>query len=355
MERNRKIIAITAAVMVLGLLAATGLIFLVRWQSRTKVEISGVVLRNDDDPKKQVPVQNAEIVASDGKVSTTTKSDANGYFQIKFASLWHTRETVSLAFRHPEYEPLQLAGISNGQICVARLTPEIELTNTVMGKGVVSIANVRVRYSLKSLNPVNVGSAAPVFEAWNKGGVPCGHSPNCSPDGKWKATLNQQVFDAGQGNEFRDARISCIAGPCPFTKLEGDMVQTGRELKVAVLNWSDTATFLLEAEVVRTQMNNIVRLMYPVIFGTAMNFTLPAESEGAAIEAELNGTEIVFPLGPRLQLSWGTCTATQGTDNTKQFRCELKPGYVFKDQMIQLAKLSRRGRSRLQDAAVEIE
>lgn len=329
LERNRKVIAVVAAVMVLGLLAATALVFLVRWQSWTKVEISGIVLRDDVDPKEQVPVENARVVASDGRLSVTAQSDTAGYFDVKFASVWHARNTVTLDFHHPGYEPLQLSGFVSGQICVARMKPEVELEHAIRA-GVVPISNVRVRYSLRSLNSVNIGSAARVFEAWNKGGVPCAESPNCSPDGKWKATLNQQVFDAGLGNEFRNTRLSCIAGPCPFTKLIGDLPQSGREVKIAVLNWSDTATFLLEAEVTHTQMNNIVRFMYPVIFGPAMNFTLPAESEGATIEAELNGTEIVFPLGPRLKLSWGTCTATQGTDNTRQFRCELKPGYTFR-------------------------
>ena len=224
-----------------------------------------------------------------------------------------------------------MTGFANGQICVARLTPRAHLAETVLGNRPIVLTNVRVRYSVKSTNPINIGSAAHVFEAYNQGNIPCtADSPHCSPDGKWKATLNQQTFDAGPNNEFRNARLSCIAGPCPFTQLQGDMPQSGSELKIAVLNWSDTATFLLEAEVMHTQIGNIVRLTYPVIFGTAMNFTLPADSEGPTVEAELNGNEIVFPLGPRLLVSWGICSATQGADNTTQFRCELKPGYVFR-------------------------
>jgi hypothetical protein len=76
--------------------------------------------------------------------------------------------------------------------------------------------------------------------------------------------------------------------------------------------------------------SNIVRQLYPVIFGPAMNFTLPAGAEGPSILTELNGAEIVFPLGPALRLSWAVCTATPAADQATQFRCELKPGYEFK-------------------------
>jgi hypothetical protein len=60
-----------------------------------------------------------------------------------------------------------------------------------------------------------------------------------------------------------------------------------------------------------------------------MNFTLPPGSEGPSVEADLGGSEIVFPLGPELRLSWATCTATPAADRTVQFRCELKDGYEF--------------------------
>ena len=90
--RSRRLIGVIAGVMVLGLLlAATASVFVTRWQSWRSVEISGVVLRNDDDPKKQVPVANAAISASDGQLSTSAQSDANGFFAVKIASSWRPR------------------------------------------------------------------------------------------------------------------------------------------------------------------------------------------------------------------------------------------------------------------------
>jgi hypothetical protein len=96
-----------------------------------------------------------------------------------------------------------------------------------------------------------------------------------------------------------------------------------------VLNWSDTATFLLEAEVFHTTVTSFIRQSYPVIFERALTFTLPAAAEGVSIEAQLNGSLIVFPLGPALLLSWANCQMVVNKDATRVYRCELKPDYRF--------------------------
>ena len=64
-------------------------------------------------------------------------------------------------------------------------------------------------------------------------------------------------------------------------------------------------------------------------FGRSMNFTLPAMAQGPSIEAEVDGAAIVFPLGPRIALSWADCRLEVGSDRTKLYRCELKPQYRF--------------------------
>ena len=68
---------------------------------------------------------------------------------------------------------------------------------------------------------------------------------------------------------------------------------------------------------------------FPVIFGTALSFTLPAQSEGVMLEADVAGQTIIFPLGPDLLLSWANCSVGTRKDQTKVYRCELKPGYRF--------------------------
>jgi hypothetical protein len=192
------------------------------------------------------------------------------------------------------------------------------------------IKDARVRYSEKTLSTVNVGSVARTFTVANTGGVPCGSKPPCSPDGKWKATQSGITLDAGEGQQFENARVSCIAGPCPFTRIDtGAAPQPGRTIAVRVTNWSDTTTFLVEAEVTRSMPSDAIRQAYPAIFGRSMNFTLPATAEGPSIEADLGGAEIVFPLGPALGLSWADCTLQVAADQTKLYLCQLKPGYQF--------------------------
>jgi hypothetical protein len=175
-----------------------------------------------------------------------------------------------------------------------------------------------------------VGSAVKTFEIENKGDVPCQRQPPCSPDGKWKAAIGTTTVDAGVGNQFRNIRASCIAGPCPFTRIESDRPSaSGQILTVSARNWSDTATFLLEAEVSRPMESQREHWSYPAIFGEGLSFTLPSAAQSVSIEAELDGQTIIFPLGPLLQLSWATCDAGVTVERGRVYRCTPKPGYHF--------------------------
>ena len=178
----------------------------------------------------------------------------------------------------------------------------------------------------------NIGTGAKTFQIPNTGNIPCNKSRPCSPDGNWKAAVASESLDAGEGSEFRNARVSCIAGPCPFTRIDSDgFSQGGRHIKVTVRNWSDTTTFLLQAEVFHHQINNVVRVAYPVILGTSLNFTLPPSAEGPSIEADVNGENIVFPLGPNPVLSWADCNVSVDKNQAKLYRCDLKSDYRFQE------------------------
>src|ERR1019366_3579705 len=128
----------------------------------------------------------------------------------------------------------------------------------------VMISNVHMRYSVKSTAVVNVGSVVKTFQAVNAGNVPCQGREPCSPDGKWKAAIGSISLDAGQENKFRNARAACIAGPCPFTRIESsNYSHGGRTIDISALDWSDTTTFLIEVEVVRPTVSDISRESYP--------------------------------------------------------------------------------------------
>jgi hypothetical protein len=304
---------------------------LLRLRGVKPVTFRGAVIREDADPRKQSPIPGVDITAILGELSAHTRSDASGSFSLKLRPGIKLGEFVTLRLRHSDYQPLELRERMNDGLCIARMTPVPEQTRAEPDRPEVVIANVFLRYYTSTANAADVGSGVKTFEIVNAGNVPCNGRPPCSPDGKWKAAIGSASLDAGQGNEFRDARVSCIAGPCPFTKIEEDgFSRGGRVIRVSVLNWSDTTTFLLEAEVVHPMISGEVRESYPVIFGREMSFTLPARAQGVNIEAEINGTRIVFPLGPALYLSWADCESAVDREKAKLYRCELEPGYRFK-------------------------
>lgn len=320
-----------AALAFAGLAAALfGAVLIYRMPRPSQVAVvTGAVLREDGDPNKQRPIENAAVTATSGAASAHAKSDASGYFHLRLNPPVRRGEPIKLAFQHPDYRPAELTKPAKDEIHIVRLKPKSRNPEAPAGPA-VKISNVRVRYALKSTTTVAVGSAARTFEIVNTANVPCAGRPPCSPDGKWKAAEGSLSLDAGAGREFRNVRVSCIAGPCPFTRIEkDDFSRGGRLIGVSVRNWSDRVVYLLEAEVAHTMVSEMIRRSYPVIFGRSMNFTLPAAAQGPSIEAELDGSEIVFPLGPRLILSWANCRLEVGSDRTQLYRCELKPNYRF--------------------------
>jgi hypothetical protein len=305
---------------------------------RQSIPIEGAVIQRDADPNKELPIADVVITVSDGVTSATTRSEASGYFKVILQKGVLSGAPVTVSFRHPSYQPLSM-NVQTGrletpnELYIAAMVP-IPAKNTVAGpsRSATVVSNIRVRYTINSRTETNVGSAVKTFQVVNKGNVPCDHQSPCSPDGKWKAATASASLDAGADNAFGNVRASCIAGPCPFTRIDSSgFIHGGRNIRVSALNWSDTATFLMEAEVFHTAINSNVRELYPVIFGRTLNFTLPPTQEGVSLEAEINGSPMVFPLGPDLSLSWATCSMRTDADKEKTtvYRCELKPDYRF--------------------------
>ena len=328
MTGRRKHIAI--AILVSATLgAAVTTVLLLRSKAKPKT-LEGTVIREDADVKKQLPLPNVRIMATSGIARGTGNSDNNGFFRLTLPPEVRLGQTITLIFRHPEYQPLDLTTTLAERLYVIRMSPLLQPAAPLVPRPAVAIKNVALRYSTKTTSLVNIGSAVKTFEVVNKANVPCQDHVPCSPDGKWKAATGSLSLDAGEGNQFQNVRVSCIAGPCPFTRIDSSQLsQHGRTLQVTARNWSDTTTFLLEAEVFHPMISDRVLRSYPVIFGRALNFTLPADAEGTSLLADLNGVSIVFPLGPSPCLSWADCSVQVNPDQTKAYRCELKPGYEF--------------------------
>jgi hypothetical protein len=283
----------------------------------------------DTDVHKQRPIAGVQITAIDSLQIQTVKSDSSGLFLIPLHEGTKRGQPITLQFRHPDYFLMDVQEYVGDKLYVVHLVPR---TTPVVNdkKPPTIVGNVTVRYSVKTTTDVNIGSGVKIFEVENQGNVPCRNQHPCSPDGKWKATVGTAFLDAGAGNEFRDARVSCIAGPCPFTKIDSERSSKGGQIiTVDARNWSDTATFLIEAEVLHTMPTSAAHEFFPVIFGRELSFTLPATVEGVTVEADIDQQRVFFPLGPSLILSWANCSASENPDRTRVFRCELKPGFQF--------------------------
>jgi hypothetical protein len=321
---SRKTTAIWT-ILVIGIMGA--ILTIVLLYRRQPVVLRGAVVQEDRDPNKQLPLADVQITAINSLGSGNSKSNPSGFFRLTLPKGLRRRQPIILQFRHRDYQPLDLDDLIGDKLYIARMVP-IHQDATPESGSVVS--NARIRYTVKATTEANIGTAVKTFQAINIGNKPC-HQPPCSPDGKWKAAIGSLPLDAGEGNEFRNPRVSCIAGPCPFAKIElNELSQDRRHFNVSVRNWSDTTTFLLEAEVVHRMTSDMVRESYPVIFGRALNFSLPAEAQGPSIEAEIDKEAIIFPLGPNLFLRWADCRSEVDKDQSKTYRCELKPGYQFR-------------------------
>ena len=300
--------------------------------------IQGAVIRRDTDARKQLPLAGVSVTATQNAKTYTAQSDGSGYFRIVFPDVLWPGQTVDLKFQQAEYRPLDLDlkmeyRSTVRQLIVVAMDPLAPQTSSNSNLPASVVSNIRVRYTVNREEAQNIGSAVRTFQVTNQGNIPCHRQSPCSPDGVWKASSGSVTLDAGAGNEFRNVRASCIAGPCPFTSIStsGFNQGGGRTIVATAQDWSDTATFLLEAEVFRTSIDSGVRTSYPVVYGRTLNFTLPPTQEGVSIEAEIDGTPMVFPLGPELNLSWAACssrTEKQG-DHSAVYQCELKPEYRF--------------------------
>lgn len=334
MFQGRKAVLLTIVASFGGLVAIFFGITLFRNYQMRPILLKGAVIKQDDDPNKQSPIMDVEISEANGLATSSTKSNFMGYFTIPLLRGVGRDQSVTLRFLHPDYVPSDLTELVSDKLTIIHLVPIRKDTPEEAAQPnhpAIAIANVRIRYSTEAITQENIGTGVKTFQIQNVGNIPCQNGTPCSPDGKWKASINSESLDAGEGSVFRNARVSCIAGPCPFTKIDNDGYSAGgRYIKVSVRNWSDTATFLFQAEVFRPQISDIVRMTFPIILGTSLDFTLPPGAEGPSVEAEINGEDIIFPLGPIPVLSWADCNVSVAKDKAKFYRCEVNNGYRFR-------------------------
>lgn len=326
--RARSRVLISIAILAAGGMAA-GLVETV-WVHRAQhIVMEGAVIKSDPDVNKRSPIAEAQVSVQGSVVPIATKTNFLGFFELRLPLGARPGESVVLQFRHPDYQPLDVTETIGDHLYIISMVP-VPRPKAVPSGPLVKLSNIRVRYTTAIQTEVNVGSEVTTFEVKNQANVPCENMKPCSPDDLWKANVGGASLDAGEDNVFENARVSCIAGPCPFTKIVKDQFSgIRRQISVSVLDWAGTTTFLMQGEVFRRELSDSVREMYPVIFGNSINFSLPPPAEGQSFEAEVNGVETVFPLGPNPILPWANCNVEVAQNQSKSYRCELKSGYTI--------------------------
>lgn len=314
----------------LAALAGSAAVLLKLHKRPKPITLEGAVVQEAKDPRAESPIAGVEVTADTSLAAGTSRSNSSGLFRLRLRPGVKQGQPITLLFSDPGYQPKILPTYVGDQLYVVQMVPKNAPPLAGIIRPSIVVSDVVVRYSVQSTTTTSVGTDAKTFQVVNTPNVPCHHHSPCSPDGKWKATEGSASLDAGTGNTLVDPRVSCIAGPCPFTSADlGHVTAGGRVVKVTARTWSDTATFLVQAEVVHPAVSDTIQESYPVIFGRAMHFSLPATAEGPSLEATLNGVRIVFPLPPDPDLSWVNCTVRLQKEHTKFFRCQLKPQYKF--------------------------
>src|SRR6185312_15254170 len=238
--------------LIILLAAGVGAVFLRQAVRRKPVILRGAIVTENSDPQKQLPVGDVVVSTTNDNISQSVKSDSSGLFDLTLPTAVRRGTPLTLQFLRAGYFPYELKDYVSDKLFVVHLKP-MQTESLQPSHPVAKVGNVLVKYSIKDSTSANIGSAVRTFEVKNTGNVPCKGKDKdpCSPDGKWKAAKGSVSLDAGEGNLFQNVRASCIAGPCPFTKIEGmEQREAQRNVTVSAFNWSDTAVFLVEAEVI---------------------------------------------------------------------------------------------------------
>src|SRR3954467_3698138 len=150
----RKWVLWTGVTVAVGAVIAVLIVRSQRWRPRT-ITIQGAVIRKDADVRKELPIANTTVTATDGMMTVRAQTDASGYFNLRFRENVWPGQTVTLSFRSPDYESYDLTlhpGIrsTTQKVYVAKLTPVHAAPPPHTNKRPSVVSNIRIRYTVNS-------------------------------------------------------------------------------------------------------------------------------------------------------------------------------------------------------------
>ena len=96
-------------------------ILLLRRHNRPMM-LRGAVIRQDTDPKRELPIAEVEIEAiANGSVIGDGKSDSSGFFAIGLRTGIRPGRPITLRLRHADYQPLELREFAGDKVYIAHM------------------------------------------------------------------------------------------------------------------------------------------------------------------------------------------------------------------------------------------
>src|SRR5664279_3475012 len=130
---------------------------------RKPITIQGAVIVQDTDSRERLPIAGVEITCRTDAVVATGKSDPSGLFKIQLPKSLRRGEAVTLEFRHSGYQPLDLPEFVADKLYVVDMAPAAQTLDRPANQPTTMVGSLRVRYSIKAMTTVNIGSAAKPF------------------------------------------------------------------------------------------------------------------------------------------------------------------------------------------------
>jgi len=195
------------------------------------------------DVRKQLPIADVDVTAENALGRSTAKSDSSGYFTIKLLVGIRMTDCHS-PLPAPDYQPLDSRNLpaTNLYCHLTALSRTARSGQSAAGAG----GNVRVRYSIKNMTAVNIGSAVKTFQIENSGNVPARGNTLFAG---WQMEAAIGTSSSTPAWETSSVMPGSRALPAPvFTKIESDAFPRRTDHYRRGPQLVRHATFLLEAE-----------------------------------------------------------------------------------------------------------
>ena len=150
MTKKKKIVLWLAALLTILIALAS------YFSQRKPLWLKGAIVVQSADPRKRVPIANADITVNSGAGIIIAKSDSYGFFAVQLPISVRRGRSVALQARHPDYKPLDLQEYVADRLYVVSMVPLAESVPTSANRPTTMVANLQVRYSMKATTAVNL-------------------------------------------------------------------------------------------------------------------------------------------------------------------------------------------------------